>query len=690
MSKKDCATGGDADCSAREDSNLQINSVKLAPAPLDKNTCWSEADKQFVCPAGSHVYQYQNLGGSDYNLRTDFEYADNVVNLWGGRQISPSSTISGVCTSAAYGTSSVCGDGIIGTGEQCELGQTRDGDCSGGKIKQVCNSSCSGWVAAPGATCAVFRCGDGVIQSPTEKCDDGVLNGKYGYCKLDCSGSGRFCGDGIVSGEEKCDCGAVATDQLSTSSSVPPNQLKKFDGTPCVTGKLNGQQNSGCSWDCAGPGLKCGDGIKQNTETCDGNVNTTKSEILGVCNNGAPGTCRADANCNNVQTNFALTTTNLFGIAFDGTNLWAADMAGNRILKINAEDRSIISVISINRPYSIIFDGRYLWTANADDQSISKIDPVGATVLNTYKFNSASYNFTPNSLAFDGVYLWSANGADSPRIVKIDPATGSVVAAYDNSDFAPPNPNFAALGEVKPMGITFDGANLWLADFASKRILKVTDIDSTSMKLQPVPLQDDVGAGNHSPNSIFFNSADGYLWTANNDIPRTISRINPVSTQRSSYIYSNDDEIPQNITSARGALWITSLYRGNYNLSKIYGIDGSGKCVGFYPACAENKGYFVGFDPAPGTYDTVMGGVPIAAGPNKMKFEAGAGITGSYTLKINTQNAGGDLTNASYGETATGASCTGAGCGECNGAGIYHHLKVLVDNGQPVAYCAPA
>ncbi len=50
-------------------------------------------------------------------------------------------------------------------------------------------------------------CGNGVIESG-EVCDDGIHNGQYGFCKSDCSGLGPYCGDEILQSDyEECDDG---------------------------------------------------------------------------------------------------------------------------------------------------------------------------------------------------------------------------------------------------------------------------------------------------------------------------------------------------------------------------------------------------------------------------------------------------------------------------------------------------
>jgi cysteine-rich repeat protein len=53
---------------------------------------------------------------------------------------------------------------------------------------------------------AVPICGDGVVD-PGEVCDDGINDGSYGGCLLDCSDLGPHCGDAIQQGDEACDDG---------------------------------------------------------------------------------------------------------------------------------------------------------------------------------------------------------------------------------------------------------------------------------------------------------------------------------------------------------------------------------------------------------------------------------------------------------------------------------------------------
>lgn len=57
-----------------------VNAFSASPTPctavpgFDAETCWNEATKSFVCPAGSHVYGYRSADGSWFNLYAHFDY----------------------------------------------------------------------------------------------------------------------------------------------------------------------------------------------------------------------------------------------------------------------------------------------------------------------------------------------------------------------------------------------------------------------------------------------------------------------------------------------------------------------------------------------------------------------------------------------------------------------------------------
>lgn len=114
----------------------------------------------------------------------------------------------------------VCGDGCIGSGEQCDDGNTQNGD--------GCHSDCT-----------LEFCGNN-RQEGSESCDGSDDSSCPGLCQSDCTCSSPpppdVCGDGICSSTEDC---------------------------------------TSCFSDCdAGLGLCCGNNIQQGTEICDGSDDT--------------------------------------------------------------------------------------------------------------------------------------------------------------------------------------------------------------------------------------------------------------------------------------------------------------------------------------------------------------------------------------------------------------------------------
>jgi len=209
-------------------------------------------------------------------------------------------------------TMRTCGNGVLDPGEQCDDGNTKDGDgCSA-----TCQFECQ---PIPGQTCiGLPRCGNGVLTS-NEACDDGNTASGDG-CSEDCqtiepgwlcrvpgkpctricgsqldgslgcdggSDQGDQCGDGVVETGKECDCGDGT---IPVPAGCPgPNNDNTYggcttrctwgpfcgDGTvngpeQCDLGKLNGSDlgPNGCTFGCM-RFRNCGDGIVETGEECD-------------------------------------------------------------------------------------------------------------------------------------------------------------------------------------------------------------------------------------------------------------------------------------------------------------------------------------------------------------------------------------------------------------------------------------
>ncbi|MCE9586622.1 IPT/TIG domain-containing protein [Candidatus Uhrbacteria bacterium] len=368
-----CATGGspcmdNADCAAGVSCNTRPGAVYDG---IETSTCWNPTSRNFVCPryndanpaSVSRIYQYRALNaGARYELSTELEgpsadryrprlleeikrctNIDSVCNIAsdctvpgpGGAPLSTGSCVAtggkwiyaGICDGSTYGSDTVCGNGVIGPGETCEVGDTRPAVCTtpgslvpnNGTTLQVCDL-CTSFVNSPSSICvANALCGNGRIDrnqclggsgfrygqacntpgsleecrdprdtgaptgiictalATTETCDDGALNGTYGRCNRSCTGFDAFCGDGRLSPGETCDQGAA-------------------NGSYCAPGTACSPATT-CSIDCRGPAPYCGDAdISAPNETCDGNSQTSNKAL---CINGPNlhEPCDSDADC---------------------------------------------------------------------------------------------------------------------------------------------------------------------------------------------------------------------------------------------------------------------------------------------------------------------------------------------------------------------------------------------------------
>ena len=155
------------------------------------------------------------------------------------------------------------------------------------------------------------------------------------------------------------------------------------------------------------------------------------------------------------------------GLAFDGADVLVSCSIQSFIEKIPVADPfgqfSLIAVSGF--PRTVSFDGTYAWTVNYEGY-VQKIDVRTRTVVESYALpagtSAVAFAFDqPGSSASSSrpidphTYMWTANSG-SGSVSKIDATTGGVVGTYTVGG--------------QPSGITFDGTNIWVTNYASNSV----------------------------------------------------------------------------------------------------------------------------------------------------------------------------------------------------------------------------
>ncbi len=222
-------------------------------------------------------------------------------------------TLTGFLNVGKSTCSSVCGDGIVAVGEQCDYGQPVTGATA--QFMGCVNCKISG-NNDPGVN---ERCGNGRLEAG-EQCDTGYKCQDSSYSALcaklgtryvpdsNCNNSCKrttVCGNGSVEGGEQCDC-TNFNDQstckfapaYASATSICANTCNaqycgdgiKNGAEECDLGPNNNDNGtSTCTTACKFP--TCGDGIRQDLlgEVCDdGNLNGTYDHCLLDCSGMGP------------------------------------------------------------------------------------------------------------------------------------------------------------------------------------------------------------------------------------------------------------------------------------------------------------------------------------------------------------------------------------------------------------------
>ncbi len=162
--------------------NVQVFDITSAEGRL-------VADK-FNVHAVPTIVQYNNISGESIITKGFSDIEKLSIQL--GIKISTSTT-----KTVIQNTFNVCGDGIVGGGEQCDDGNISNGD--------GCNASCNveaGYTCTGSPSICSSVCGDGIVGAG-EQCDDGNLingDGCNSFCQFEIPPNNECAGAYVIGG----------------------------------------------------------------------------------------------------------------------------------------------------------------------------------------------------------------------------------------------------------------------------------------------------------------------------------------------------------------------------------------------------------------------------------------------------------------------------------------------------------
>lgn len=152
---------------------------------------------------------------------------------------------------------------------------------------------------------------------------------------------------------------------------------------------------------------------------------------------------------------------NFHGLAFDGQNIWTADVFGwaegrffgehGNFYILDPETGELHKQFTIPETYGdlngLAAGGNRLW-AFVDRDQIFEIDPESGSVVNQLEVPES---FSCTAMKFLDGYLWVVKGLIKKEVLKIDPKSGNILKEYDYT------------GRVLN-GIATDGKDIYLVD----------------------------------------------------------------------------------------------------------------------------------------------------------------------------------------------------------------------------------
>jgi hypothetical protein len=179
----------------------------------------------------------------------------------------------------------------------------------------------------------------------------------------------------------------------------------------------------------------------------------------------------------------------------DGEDVWIALAATGRVGRFHASDGTLLGFwTGATSAWGVlVFQGNVWVTGTTSPGNLYAIRPQYGSGPGPVATVSSSLGINPLDITADGRYIWTANQGDQN-------GAGGGVSLFDPATGAATN---ITTGFTEPVGILYDGANIWVTDVGDNTVKK---LDAGGKVLQSLPVV--------SPQLPVFDGSN--IWVPNN------------------------------------------------------------------------------------------------------------------------------------------------------------------------------
>jgi DNA-binding beta-propeller fold protein YncE len=141
--------------------------------------------------------------------------------------------------------------------------------------------------------------------------------------------------------------------------------------------------------------------------------------------------------------------TNPAGILYDGAHIWVSDFGANKLFQLDVNGNILKTVTVGAGPVFPVFDGTNIWVPNSGSNSLTVVQASTGTAVATIAADANNLLSGPSAATFDGERVLVTNTAGN---------TVSVFKAADLTFIA----NVATGTASAPFGACSDGINFWV------------------------------------------------------------------------------------------------------------------------------------------------------------------------------------------------------------------------------------